>query len=144
MAYQIALIIHLFAAVLFTGFVFADVFVISVLAKKYPLEKAKEIRQTIGHRARKIYPLTFLVLFTSGGFLLSSYVNSRVGYFATCTQRLLMAKFFLATLIGTGILYSFTMSALKKPTPLFMAHFHKFALALAVVIILLAKLAFIV
>lgn len=142
--YTTVLIVHLSAAIIFLGFVFADVMVLGVLKKEFGKEHFQEIKQTIGARARKIFPLSVLILLLSGGFMMSKYINSELGMFNTNLQLLLLVKILLASLIISGIVYSLIQRVLKKqPHPHFAKHFHKYVLVLGLGIVVLAKSMFV-
>jgi len=138
--YTIVHIVHLLAAIIFLGFVFADVMVLGVLKKEFGKEHFQEIKQTIGARARKIFPLSVLTLLLSGGFMMSKYINSEAGMFNTNLQLLLLVKILLASLIISGIVYSLVQRIKgQQPHPHFAKHFHKYVLILGLGIVILAK-----
>ena len=142
--YTVVHITHLLAAIIFLGFVFADVMVLGVLKKDFGAEHFQEIKASISSRAKKIFPLSVLILVLSGGFMMSKYINSEAGMFNSNLQLLLLLKIFLALLIVSGIVYSLTRKLLKKqPHPHFAKHFHKYALALGLGIVILAKVMFV-
>lgn len=143
-AYTIVLIVHLLAAIIFLGFVFADVMVLGVLKNDFGKEHFQEIKQSISTRARKIFPFTVLTLVLSGGFMMSRYINSELGAFNTSLQFLLLIKIFIALLIASGIVYSLVARVLgKQPNQHFSKHFHKYVLVLGLCIVVLAKVMFI-
>ncbi|XPV69138.1 MAG: hypothetical protein ACNI25_00830 [Halarcobacter sp.] len=143
-AYPIALIIHLFCAIIFIGYVFADVFVFPAIKDVLDEKTQEKVKQTISNRARKIFPLSVLLLVLSGGFMFSKYINSEKGFINSNLQILLLIKVLLALIIVSGIIYSLTRRVLKKkPNPI-MAHFHNIVLFLGVIIIILAKLMFVI
>ncbi len=142
MGYTIALIIHLFCAIIFIGFVFADTFVLPVMRKVLSEQETQKVMEVVTMRARKIFPTSVLLIILSGGFMFSKYINSNEGVFNTNLQILLMIKVFLALIIVCGIIYSLSMKALKrKPHPI-MKHFHKFVFVVGTCIVILAKLMF--
>ena len=144
MSYTIVLIIHLLGAIIFLGFVFADVIVLPAMKKVLNDEEHQNVMNSISNRARKIFPLTVLILILSGGFMLSKYINSELGIFNSSLQILLVIKFLLASIIASGIIYSLSCKFLKKtPNPI-MKHFHKFVLVVGIVIVVLAKVMFVV
>ncbi len=144
MGYTFALILHLLCAIIFIGFVFADTFVLPVMKKVLGENELERVMGVVTARARKIFPISVLIIILSGGFMFSSYANSSVGFFDSNLQILLMIKVFLALLIVCGIIYSLSMRALnKKPHPI-MKHFHKFVLVIGVIIVVLAKLMMVV
>lgn len=129
MTYYIVLCFHLLAAIIFIGFLFADVVIFPALKS---LPNAAEARQTIMKRAVKIMPFMVLILFLSGGYMLSFNIPMPV---------LLKLKVFLATLIILGVLYSLGSKLFKyKIPPIFSKYFHHFALTLGVLIVICAKL----
>ena len=144
MSYTIVLIIHLLGAIIFLGFIFADVIVLPAMKKVLNDEEHQNVMNSISNRARKIFPITVLILILSGGFMLSKYINSDAGIFTSPLQILLLIKFLLASIIASGIVYSLSCKFLKKtPNPI-MKHFHKFVLVVGIVIVVLAKVMFVV
>ncbi|MCV6607249.1 MAG: hypothetical protein OIF32_03470 [Campylobacterales bacterium] len=142
--YTIAQIIHLLCGIAFLGFIFADVFILPVLKTKYDPKQTQEIKQTISDRGRKVFPITVLIIVLSGGFMMSRYINSDLGVFNTSLQQLLMIKIILAFFIVSGIIFSLTRRAMgKQPHPK-MKYFHSFVFILGVIIVLLAKVMFVV
>ncbi len=142
MSYTIVLIIHLFCAIIFIGFVFADVIVLPAMKKVLNEEEYQKIILTISNRARKIFPLSLLTLVLTGGFMLSKFVNSEAGFFTTNLQQLLMIKALLAFFIVCGVIYSLSKKLLKRTPHPIMKHFHKFVLVNGIIIVILAKLMF--
>jgi hypothetical protein len=130
--YTIVLIVHLLCAIIFLGYVFADVIVFPIAKKNVGEKVYEEVKKSIAKRAIKIFP-----------FMLSKYINSHLGVFNTPLQQLLMLKLFLAGLIVLGVLYSlYTKVTNKKPVD-FMKHFHKFVLVSGFFIVVLAKYMFV-
>ena len=144
MGYSIALIIHLLCAIIFIGFVFADVVVLPAMKKVLNEQEHQNVMAAISNRARKIFPISVLILILSGGFMFSKYINSDAGVFSSPLQVLLMIKFVLAILIVCGIIYSLSRKLVKKQPHPIMKHFHKFVLVTGITIVVLAKLMFVV
>ncbi|WP_108063094.1 copper resistance protein CopD [Poseidonibacter lekithochrous] len=143
MSYTLVLIIHLLCAIIFIGFVFADVIVLPAMKKVLNEKEHQNVVNAISGRARKIFPLAVLTLILTGGFMFSKYINSDAGMFNSSLQILLLIKFVLAMIITGGIVYSLSCKFLKKaPNPI-MKHFHKFVLVVGVCIVVLAKLMFV-
>jgi len=142
-SYTIALIIHLFCAIIFIGFIFADVFVFPALNKVFGDEQAQKIKDTIYARGVKIYPLSVLLLIASGGMMFSRYINSDLGYMNTNMQILLLIKVALVLVIALGIIYALFSRITKTQPASFMKYFHKTSFFLTLVIVLLAKLMFV-
>jgi len=144
MTYTIVLIIHLLCAIIFIGFVFADVIVLPAMKKVLDEKEHQDVMNVISARARKIFPVSVLILILSGGFMFSKYINSDLGVFNSSLQILLLIKFLLAMIIAFGIVYSLSRKLLKKQPHPIMKHFHKFVLISGIIIVTLAKLMFVV
>jgi hypothetical protein len=142
--YPYAHIIHLALAVIFIGYVFTDVVMISALKNKFGKETDTKITQTLGAKSFKIFPLALLVIVLTGGMMMSKYINSSVGFFETPLQQLLVVKITLALIIALGVLYNlYTKFAQKPKHPFMQEHFHKLVLVLGFFIIVLAKMMFV-
>lgn len=144
MSYTIVLIIHLLCAIIFIGFVFADVIVLPAMKKVLNEEEHQNVMNVISQRARKIFPISVLILILSGGYMFSKYINSELGVFNSSLQILLLIKFILAMIIASGIIYSLSRKLLKKQPHPIMKHFHKFVLVTGIIIVVLAKFMFVV
>lgn len=141
--YPYAHIIHLILAIIFLGYVFTDVFMISALKNRFTKETDKEINQTLGAKSFKIFPLALLVIVLTGGMMMSRYINSNAGFFETDLQKLLVIKIMLALIIASGVLFNLFIKFTGKQKPLFMQeHFHKVVLVLGFFIVVLAKMMF--
>ena len=142
--YPYAHIIHLILGIIFLGYVFSDVFVISALKKRFSGENKKEIEETLAKRSVKIFPLVLLFLILTGGMMMSKFANSEVGFFETSLQQILMFKIALALLIAIGVINNLLKKLFNKPKSHFMKeHFHKLVLFLGFLIVICAKLMFI-
>ena len=102
--YPYANLIHLILAIIFLGYVFSDIAIISTLKNKFSKETQQEINQTLGKRSFKIFPLTLLFIILTGGMMMSRYINSTDGFFETGLQKLLVFKIALALVIVLGVL----------------------------------------
>lgn len=144
MEYTLVLVLHLFCAIIFIGFVFADVIVLPAMKKVLSQSEHEKVMATISARARMIFPLSVLLLVLSGGYMITKYVNSEVGIISTSLQQLLWLKVLLALLIVAGIVYSLFCKITKRTSHPMMKHFHKFVLLVGIGIIFLAKFMFVV
>jgi len=142
-SYSLALIIHLFAAIFFIGFVFSDVVILPVLHKDFDNSTVVQIKNSISSRARKIFPITVLILILTGGFMFSKHINSSIGFTGSALQILLIIKALLALVIVAGIIYSLGCKLFGKQPHSTMQKFHTYVLILGIIIIVLAKLMFI-
>ncbi len=141
--YPYANIIHLILAIIFLGYVFTDVVMISALKNKFTKETDKEINQTLGAKSFKIFPISLLVIVLTGGMMMSRYINSNLGYCETTLQKLLAIKIVLALIIASGVLFNLFIKFTGRKKPLFMQeHFHKVVLVLGFFIVVLAKMMF--
>ena len=142
--YPFANIIHLTLAIIFLGYVFTDVAIISIINKKLTGEVKKDVNQTLGKRSFKIFPLSLLILILTGGMMMSRYINSSVGIFETDLQKILVFKIFLVSIIVLGVLYNlFTKFTGRKKIAFMQNHFHKLVLFLGFLIVVSAKLMFV-
>ena len=143
--YNIALVIHVFCAIIFLGYVFTDLFILSILPKEFGEQEAQDIKAKIGARATKFMPLSLLTLILTSGFMLSKYINSNLGYFDTSMQQLLAIKALLGLTLGCMVAFSLTYKKIKgKPNPFLKKYIHKIALAFGFFIVLFAEIMFIV
>ena len=142
--YPYAQIIHLFCAIIFVGYLFFDVIILRAASKKLPPELAQKAKQAIGSVAVKIMPICVLLLVLTGGMMMSNWVGSKAGgYFETNLQITFMIKFFLAMVIVAAVIVNLSCKFIfKRPSPL--GDIHPIALTLAVLIVLLAKVMFMV
>ncbi|MDL0089746.1 copper resistance protein CopD [Campylobacter gastrosuis] len=143
--YPYAKIVHIFCAIIFVGYLFFDVVIFSRL-KNVLKDDFERVKMAITSRAIKIMPVCLLLLFLSGGMMISTWVGSKNGgYFSTPLQTLLMIKVLLALIILTGVIYSLSCRFLgKKPANFVKENLHVIALIFGFFIVLFAKLMFIV
>lgn len=144
MEYTFVLIIHLLCAIIFIGFIFADVVVFPAVKNKYGEEFHTNMIEAIVGRGLKIYPPIVLILMGTGGYMFTKYANSNLGFFDTPLQILLMIKLFFVLLIVLGVIYTMYCKLTKKEPVGFMNYFHTYALILGIAIVILAKLMFVV
>ena len=143
--YPYAHIIHLILAIIFLGYVFTDLAVISALKGKFEKETQQKINQSLGARSFKIFPLSLLVLVLSGGIMMSRYINSDSGLFETNLQKILLFKIFLVSIIVIGVGYNLYKKFTGGTKSEFMQHhFHKLVIVLGFLIVLSAKTMFLV
>ncbi len=138
-------IIHLILAIMFLGYVFTDLAVISALKNKFGKDTEQEINQSLGKRSFKIFPISLLVLVLTGGMMMSRYINSSAGFFETDLQKILVFKMALVLVIVLGVLSNLYVKYTKAKKSNFMQnHFHKLVIVLGFFIVVSAKLMFIV
>ena len=144
MEYTLILIIHLLSAIIFIGFIFADVIVFPAVKNKLGVEFHKNMIEAIVGRGLKIYPTIVILLMATGGYMFTKYSNSELGYFSSNMQILLMIKVFFVLLIVLGVVYTMYCKLTKKEPVAFMNYFHTYALVLGIAIVVIAKLMFVV
>ncbi len=143
--YPYAHIIHLVLAIMFLGYVFTDLAVISALKNKFDKENQQKINQSLGKRSFKIFPLTLLFLVLTGGMMMSKYINTSAGFFETNLQKILVFKIVLVLIIVAGVgsnLYVKYTNGIKSNFMQY--HFHKLVIVLGVFIVVAAKMMFVV
>ncbi len=143
--YPYAHIIHLILAIMFLGYVFTDLAVISALKNKFSKETEQEMSQSLGKRSFKIFPISLLFLVLTGGIMMSSYINSSAGVFQTNLQKILLFKIVLVLVIVLGVLSNIYVKYTKSKKSNFMQnHFHKLVIILGFFIVVSAKVMFLV
>ena len=131
--YPYAQIVHLFCAIIFVGYLFFDVIILRAASKKMPPELAQKAKQAIGSVAVRIMPICLLLLVLTGGMMISNWIDNKV----------FMIKFCLAMVIVAAVIVNLSCKFIfKRPSPL--GNIHPIALTLAVLIVLLAKVMFMV
>ncbi len=136
-------IIHLILAIIFLGYVFTDLAVISAIKGKFNPDTQKKINQSLAKRSFKIFPSILLFIIISGGMMMSKYINSNAGWFDTPLQQILVFKIFLALIIVLGVLLNlFTKLRAKKKSHFMENHFHKLVIILGLLIVICAKVMF--
>lgn len=139
--YPYFLTLHLICAIIFLGFIFTDVVLLTPVRKILGDEIADKMWGVVAKRGKKIMPLCVLLLVLTGGAMITNYINSNIGYFETSTQRLLVLKVCLALVIVLMVVISLVSHFLKKPNPIGNI-IHPLALILGFLIVILAKMAF--
>ena len=143
--YPYAHTIHLILAIMFLGYVFTDLAVLSALKNKFSKETQQEINQFLGKRSFKIFPITLLFLVLTGGMMMSRYINSNAGVFQTDLQKILVFKIILVLIIALGVGSNLYIKFTKGKKSNFMQnHFHKLVIVLGIFIVISAKLMFLV
>ncbi|RAX54243.1 copper resistance protein CopD [Helicobacter sp. 16-1353] len=140
--YPIILIIHLFCAIIFVGYLFFDVIIYPNVKKMLGAEIESKVSSAIAKRARKIMPTCVLLLLITGLLMLFRYVGFDVGFFHSNLQKLLMIKVFLACLIFIFVAISLSCAFIFKCRNPLSNIIHPLALSLAIFIIIFAKLMF--
>ena len=143
--YPYAHIIHLILAIMFLGYVFTDLAVISALKNKFDKENQQKINQNLGKRSFKIFPVTLLFLVLTGGMMMSKYINSTAGFAETSLQKILLFKIALVTIIVIGVGSNLYIKFTGGTKSNFMQnHFHKLVIVLGIFIVIAAKAMFMV
>ncbi|MGP1485855.1 MAG: copper resistance protein CopD [Campylobacter sp.] len=138
--YPYVQMLHLLFAIIFLGYVFFDVVIFGTLKVKFG-ENFQNVKQIISEKAVKIMPHSLLGLFLTGGIMMSSWVNSKIGYFQTPNQQIFMLKVAFACVIALGVIYSLIRKATgRQPLEFMREHFHKIVLVLGLCIVLFAKI----
>ncbi|BCZ18454.1 Translocation protein, low temperature [Helicobacter sp. NHP19-012] len=137
--YPYVLIVHLFCAVIFIGYLFFDVVILPNVKKLYGEEVANKAEQGIGQRAVKIMPICVLLLLITGGMMVSQYIGGDKGYFETPFQKVLMLKICFACGIFAMVGIALTCKFLNKKNPIGNI-IHPAVLILGALIIVCAKL----
>ncbi|MBZ7994506.1 copper resistance protein CopD [Campylobacter canadensis] len=140
--YPYALLVHIFCAIIFIGYLFFDVVIFSRAKKSLDEKTANLMEKAISSKAIKIMPICVLLLLLTGGMMMSKWVNKELGYFDSSLQVLFMIKVSLACIIFLAVIFSLSCKFIFKiPNPLAKI-IHPLALTLAICIVFLAKFMF--
>ncbi len=139
--YVIFLIIHLFCAIIFVGYLFYDVVFVRIAKKVFLKNKidANPFFEIIGSVISRFMPFVVLLLLVSGGILSSNYF--KVESFGIM-QILLLVKIILASLIVLLVIFSLSCYYIFKCKNPLGRFIHIIVLGIAIIIIVLAKLMF--
>lgn len=144
--YPILLIIHLFCAIIFLGYIFTDVVLLGLVRKHFGDGWADQTWSVVSPRAEKIFPLCLVILIITGFGMITKYISFSSGFsglFGSALQALLSLKMILALVIFLCVIFSlFCAYVLKIKSPL-AKNIHKIAFVLGFFIVILAKLAFV-
>lgn len=147
--YKIILIVHLFCAMLFMGWGFAKLFVIAPIKSTFGKDNFANLQKELSKRVWKIYPANMMVLIFTGTILSTQYLTFENGIFPTTFQTMLIIKGLLAYGIGVKVVLSITKRLLFKmknaqdPNPVESSAYY-YIFTLGVIIVLLAKLMFLI
>lgn len=140
--YPYFLVVHLLCAIIFLGYIFTDVILLTPIRKILGDEIADKFFKIISQRGTKIMPFCVLLLVITGGAMMTRWINFELGFFNTKLQILLSIKIFLALLIVLMVITSLSFKFfIKKKNPLANI-IHPIALFLGFFIVIFAKLAF--
>lgn len=141
--YPVFLVIHTLCAIIFLGFIFCDVVLLTPIRKVLGDKIADRVWEVILKRGTKIMPLCVLLLVISGGAMMTRWIGVEKGFFDTSLQTLLSIKIILALLIVAMVVVSLSFKFIftKYKNPL-ADIIHPAALILGFFIVVLAKIAF--
>lgn len=141
--YAVFLVIHTICAIIFLGFIFCDVVLLTPIRKVLGDEIADKVWSVILKRGTKIMPFCVLMLVISGGAMMVRWLGFEKGFFTTNLQTLLSIKIILALMIVAMVVVSLSFKYIftKYKNPL-ADIIHPAALFLGFFIVVLAKIAF--
>lgn len=141
--YAVFLVIHTICAIIFLGFIFCDVVLLTPIRKVLGDEIADKVWNVILKRGTKIMPFCVLMLVISGGAMMVRWLGFEKGFFTTNLQTLLSIKIILALMIVAMVVVSLSFKYIftKYKNPL-ADIIHPAALFLGFFIVVLAKIAF--
>lgn len=147
--FKVVQVAHLLSAVVFLGWAFAKIFVVSPIKKVIGEAAYNEMQKALAKKVWKIYPPNMLFLIGTGTILFFHYANFENGFFSSPFQTLLIIKAILAYIIGVRVIFGiskrviFKVKTLQDPNPVESSAYY-YIFALAVTIALLAKIMFLV
>lgn len=139
--YPYFLLVHIVCAIIFLGYIFTDVVLLSPIRRLLGDDIANKVFSIIAKRGTKIMPLCVLLLLLTGGAMVTRYISPSLGFFDSNLQMLLSIKVILALLIIAMVVTSLSCKFLGLRNPLANI-IHPAVLVLGAFIVILAKLAF--
>jgi len=136
--------IHLVSAVVFGGFIFAEVFLFPSIEKLYGKKHRTEAEYAIVKRGIKIIPVFFLLLLSTGTLMYLRHIHSLDAMFATPFNIALNIKVLLVILTTLGILTAFVLFFTGRADSRLFEWIHYMAFLLVFTIIILAKVMFLI
>lgn len=135
--YPIFLIMHLFCAIIFIGYLFFDVFVLPRAKKK--ASNPESLIESISQTITKFMPFVVLTLLVTGGAMAGKYFATPI---ETSLQKLLLIKTFLALAIFVLMIFSLSCRFIFKCKNPLGKYIHIIVLSIGVAIALIAKIMF--
>lgn len=137
--YFIALVVHIFSAIAFVGYLFFDVCILPFAKKSIDEESIARIKKAYTKGSAVVFGLAFVFLLMSGSYLGVQYISISKGFFSSPFQILLTTKVItLFILLIVTFISVFYVRILKKPDP-FGKYSHIIGLILCFIIVFLAK-----
>lgn len=141
--YPFFLAIHTLCAIIFLGFIFCDVVLLTPVRKVLGDEFADKLWSVILSRGEKIMPICVLMLVITGGAMMTRWIGPSLGFFGTNLQILLSIKIILAlcivAMVATSLIFHNFFPNRKNPLANII---HPAALILGFLITILASFAF--
>lgn len=133
------LIVHIFSAIVFVGYLFFDVCILPFAKKNVNQESLEKVKKAYTKGSAVVFGGAFVLLVASGIYLASHYIGFDKGFFESTFQILLSLKIItILLLIIITFISIFYVGFLKKPNP-FGKFSHLIGLVLCFVIVFLAK-----
>jgi len=142
--YPIYQLIHLISAVIFGGFVFAEVILYPSIEKFYGKKHREEAEYAIVKRGIKIIPLFFALLLITGTLMYLHHIHSIDEMFATPFNIILNIKLSLVILTVIGIVTAIYLFLTDRAHSKLFEVIHYVAFVLVFSIIILAKVMYMV
>ena len=137
-------IIHLVSAVVFGGFVFAEVFLFPSIEKLYGKKHRNESEYAIVKRGIKIIPVFFVLLLITGVLMYLQHIHSIDELFATPFNIALNIKVFMVILTTIGIITAIVLFFTGRSESRLFEWIHHLAVVLVFAIIIMAKVMYMV
>ncbi|CBG39547.1 hypothetical protein [Helicobacter mustelae] len=132
--YPFALIIHLFCAIVFVGYLFFDVVVIPIAKSR--IKGGNKLIGSISEVTTSFMPFVILILFLTGGMMVGRYFSTPID---TILQKLLLIKVILASCIFLLVVFSLSCHFIFKCRNPMGKYVHHIIFSLCICIVFLAK-----
>lgn len=134
--YPFFLIVHLFCAIIFVGYLFFDVVILTKIKTKTDSQKTLD---AISQKITRFMPFVVLMLFITGGAMAGKYFAQPL---ESMLQKLLLIKICLAALIFIFVVFSLSCHFIFKCKNPLGKFIHPIVFVLCILIITLAKFMF--
>lgn len=142
MSHFVLVTLHLFAAILFVGTVFFEVFILEGIRRPVGRDAMRTVETAIGRRARRLMPFVIAVLYGAGIAMAWQYRDALAHPFASSFATLLSIKILLALSVLAHFITAVTLGARGKLKSRHFRAIHMSVFCHVVLIVFLAKAMF--
>lgn len=142
MSHFVLITLHLFAAIMFVGTVFFEVFILEGARPPAGRDAMRVVERAIGQRARHVMPFVIVVLYSAGIAMAWQYRDELAHPLSSSFATLLTVKIILAVSVLVHFVTAVTLGARGRLRGRHVRFIHASVLVHVVLIVLLAKAMF--